>query len=165
MTWKCLTNRSDAHLNTYMSYFQHRTVVICHLLLLTLKCWSCPGLRLAQPRVSTAQVYILPSFLHTDRRISSFWNFVILLKYKQTKSKKPLSQITMHHHQKPSVFTKIKRLKKHSVHTKKPAIKKDSIIQTKVQKHQNRGQKRVELQHPSPFALRTTAKTLAYLII
>jgi hypothetical protein len=79
-------------------------VIVRRLLLWALLGWNCSGLRLAQPGGPTARVSALP-FLPEDRRRSSFWNIVILLKYRRwTKTKKPLLQSIMHHHQKPSDF-------------------------------------------------------------
>jgi hypothetical protein len=93
MTWEGLTDGLDAYLNTFMSYLPQMMVIGCRFLLRAHLCWSCRGLRLAQPGGPTARVSVLP-FLHEEGRRSSFWNEVILLKYRRwTMSKKTLSQI------------------------------------------------------------------------
>jgi hypothetical protein len=62
MTWEGLTDGLDAHLNTFMSYLPHTMVVGRRLLLRARLCWSCPGLRIAQPGGPPAWVSVPPLF-------------------------------------------------------------------------------------------------------
>jgi hypothetical protein len=66
MTWEGLTDGLDAHLNTFMSYLPQMMVVVRRLLRRAHLCWSCPGLRLAQPGGPTARVSILPIYMKTE---------------------------------------------------------------------------------------------------
>jgi hypothetical protein len=60
MTSESLTDGLDTHLNTFMSYLPQTMVVGRRLFLGAHLCWSCPGLRLAQPGGPTARISVLP---------------------------------------------------------------------------------------------------------
>jgi hypothetical protein len=89
---------------TSRSYLPQK--IICSILLWALLCYSCPGLRLAQPGGPTGRVSVLFLFFFTRRwkqnPASEMWFYLWFRQW--TKSKKTILQNIMHHCQKPSDF-------------------------------------------------------------